>query len=150
MQLILCGNQDGRDVCLRERFELRPSGDGFDESSLENPGPDVGSPAPYDDDPVVDTPNVPWVMFLLMLLSSGWFLRPVGFDQKPGKDTVARRQRNAMLRISFFLTAWIAAFTLLPLWAATLALVGWIVKVAPGIRIVQREFQNVGPDELLG
>ena len=52
LQLILCGNQDGQDVCLRERFELRPSGDGFDVSLLEDPGPDIGSPAPTLDPPV--------------------------------------------------------------------------------------------------
>ncbi len=26
LQLILCGNQEGQDVCLRERFEIKPDG----------------------------------------------------------------------------------------------------------------------------
>ena len=52
LQLILCGNQDGRDVCLRERFELRPSGNGFEVSLLEDSGPEIGSPAPTLDPPL--------------------------------------------------------------------------------------------------
>lgn len=30
LQLILCGNDGEQDVCLRERFSLRPGSDGFD------------------------------------------------------------------------------------------------------------------------
>jgi len=58
LQLILCGNRDGQDVCLRERFEVKPSGDGFDVTHLEGAGadssgnPKVGSPAPLLDPPL--------------------------------------------------------------------------------------------------
>ncbi len=103
--------------------------------------------APHDDTPVLDARPVPWPVFLALLISNGWFLKPSGFDQRVGKDTVAARQRNAVLRIPFFIAAWIAAFAFLPLWVATLALMGWVAKVTPGIRMVNREFQNVGPSE---
>jgi hypothetical protein len=51
LQLILCGNQDGQDVCLRERFEVRPASDGFDVALLADANPEVGSPAPLLDPP---------------------------------------------------------------------------------------------------
>ena len=51
LQLILCGSQDGQEVCLRERFELRPSRDGFDVVHLTEISPDLGSPAPLLDPP---------------------------------------------------------------------------------------------------
>jgi len=52
LQLILCGDQDGQDVCLRERFEVRSASEGFDVRLLEDSTPDVGSPAPLLDPPV--------------------------------------------------------------------------------------------------
>ncbi len=57
LQLILCGSRDGQDVCLRERFEVKPSSDGFDVTHLEDVGagssqsPNSGSPAPLLDPP---------------------------------------------------------------------------------------------------
>ena len=52
LQLILCGNQDGQDVCLRERFEVEAASDGFEVTLLEDSTPDIGSPAPLLDPPV--------------------------------------------------------------------------------------------------
>ncbi len=52
LQLILCGSRDGQDVCLRERFEVKPARAGFDVTLLEDSTPDVGSPAPLLDPPV--------------------------------------------------------------------------------------------------
>jgi hypothetical protein len=42
LQLILCGQQEGQDVCLRERFEIKPDGDGFDVTHLSNESADSG------------------------------------------------------------------------------------------------------------
>ena len=52
LQLILCGNRDGQDVCLRERFEVKPGSEGFEVTLLEDSTPDVGSPAPLLDPPI--------------------------------------------------------------------------------------------------
>ena len=52
LQLILCGNADGQDVCLRERFEVKPAGESFDVTLLEDSTPDVGSAAPLLDPPI--------------------------------------------------------------------------------------------------
>ncbi len=52
LQLILCGGRDGQDVCLRERFEVKPASEGFDVTLLEDSTPTVGSAAPLLDPPV--------------------------------------------------------------------------------------------------
>ena len=103
--------------------------------------------APLDADPELDTPPVPWALFVALLVANGWFLRPVPFDQRAGEDTVPRRQRNAMLRLALFVAAWIGAALLLPLWLVALAFAGWVAKIWPGIRTVHARFQNVAPDE---
>ena len=90
---------------------------------------------------------MPWPVVISLLISNGWFLRPVGFDQRARGVPLAVRQRNAVLRIPFFIAAWVAAFTFLPLWVAVLLFAGWVTKVTPGIRRVHQLFQNVGPDE---
>ena len=51
IQLILCGNQNGHDLCLRERFALTPSGDSFEVRHLSDIEPISGSPAPLLDPP---------------------------------------------------------------------------------------------------
>ncbi len=52
-QLILCGSQEGQDVCLRERFRVRPieKEGGFDVTHVAERGPEIGSPAPLLDPP---------------------------------------------------------------------------------------------------
>ena len=104
--------------------------------------PDVS----HDDDPDLDSPSFPWPLFVTLLLANGWFLRPTPFDQRAG-GTIAARQRNAALRIPLFLAAWVAAFTFLPPWLPALALAGWVAKITPGVRMVNRRFQNVGAHE---
>ena len=53
LRLILCGIQDGQDVCLRERFLVRPIQDdgGFDVTHVADTGGEIGSPAPRLDPP---------------------------------------------------------------------------------------------------
>lgn len=115
------------------------------QAALREPAdaPDVA----LDAKPELDDAPVPWPLFIMLLLSNGWFLGPRFFDQRPGEDTVPRRQRNALLRIPFFIAAWIAAGFLLPVWVVALAFAAWVAKVAPGVRFVNEHFQNVGPNE---
>ncbi|MCH2082150.1 MAG: redoxin domain-containing protein [Saprospiraceae bacterium] len=51
IQLILCGNQEGHDLCLRERFELTPFRDSFEVRHLYDTQPISASPAPLLDPP---------------------------------------------------------------------------------------------------
>jgi hypothetical protein len=113
--------------------------------ALEEPAnaPDVA----HDDNPVLDTRPVPWPAFVTLLLANGWFLKPVPFDQRTGKNSVPRRQRNAMLRIPVFVAAWIAASMLLPFWVVALTCAAWVAKIIPGVQLINARFQNVGPDE---
>ncbi len=115
------------------------------QSALTEPldAPDV----PHDDDPVFDSKGIPWPLFIFLLLANGWFLRPVPFDQQVGGAPIAVRLRKAGIRIPIFAAAWVAAFSVLPLWIPTLALAGWIAKITPGVRTINRRFQNVGPNE---
>jgi hypothetical protein len=105
--------------------------------------PDV----PHDDNPTLDAKPTPWPVFVLLLISNGWFLRPTPFDQRVGGVPIPTRVRNAGLRIPFFFAGWIAAFIYLPVWIAGPVLLAWIAKITPGIRMLNRRFQNVGPGE---
>lgn len=51
LQLILCGSQNGQDVCLREHFQVTPSAGGFDVSHIVDGDVALGSPAPLLDPP---------------------------------------------------------------------------------------------------
>ncbi|MBW2498878.1 MAG: hypothetical protein JRF61_16490 [Deltaproteobacteria bacterium] len=46
LQLILCGSEDGQDLCLREHFEVTPNGGDFAVALVEDATPEIGSPAP--------------------------------------------------------------------------------------------------------
>jgi hypothetical protein len=107
--------------------------------------PDV----PHDDNPEYDAKPVPWPLFVSMLFANGWFMRPVPFYQRVDGPTSRERQQRAMRRIPFFFAGWVAAFVFLPLWIPTVALVGWIAKITPGVRIVKARFQEVAPGERL-
>ncbi len=107
----------------------------------------TGAPdAPMDTDPELDIPEVPWPMFVALLLANGWFLRPKFFMQREGND-LDGMSRAAIARFPLFIAAWAAAIWLLPVWAVALALAMWLAMVVPGIRIVNRRFQHFGPDE---
>ena len=51
LQLILCGQLDGQDVCLRERFVVAARGDGYDVEHLVEADDSLASPAPLMDPP---------------------------------------------------------------------------------------------------
>jgi hypothetical protein len=51
LQLILCGERGGREVCLRERFSVSEVDGAFDVTLLRDETPEVGSPAPLLDPP---------------------------------------------------------------------------------------------------
>ena len=52
LQLILCGSQNGQDVCLREHFQVTPSPGGFDVRHIVDNAFAPGSPAPLLDPPL--------------------------------------------------------------------------------------------------
>lgn len=52
LQLILCGTREGQEVCLRERFEVASTGNGFEVALTRDETPEIGSPAPLLDPPL--------------------------------------------------------------------------------------------------
>lgn len=102
------------------------------EASLAN---DQGDAA-FDEQPVLDSKGIPWVAFASLLIANGWFLRPQGFS---GPSAIAA----AALRLVAFVLAWIAGFALLPALPVAVALAAWAVYIAPQVRWVGQEFQNV-------
>ena len=52
LQLILCGEREGQEVCLRERFAVSSFTDGFEVTHVANETPEIGSAAPLLDPPV--------------------------------------------------------------------------------------------------
>ncbi len=115
------------------------------ESALREPA-DAPDALP-DANPELDSPPVPWPIFVTLLIANGWFLRPVPFDQRAGENTVPKRIRNAALRVPLFVAAWVAAGLFLPGWMVALVFAAWVVKVVPGVRLVHDRFQNVAPGE---
>jgi hypothetical protein len=98
------------------------------QAALAEPA-DAPDAAP-DDNPPLDIPEVPWPMFVAMLLANGWIVRIVGFDKKPGEDdNLERRARTAMLRIAGFAALWIAGAVLLPVWAVALLFAAWLAMI---------------------
>lgn len=51
LQLILCGHQEGQDVCLRERFHVVRGPEGLDVEHIADTDPKLGSVAPKLDPP---------------------------------------------------------------------------------------------------
>jgi len=92
--------------------------------------------ASLDTDPPLDSPGIPWPIFASLLVANGWFVSPRGFRS-------ARRVPIAGLRLLGFAGAWIAAFAWLPTLPVAAALAGWLAYIAPKLRWVGLEFQNV-------
>lgn len=96
-----------------------------------------------DDSPELDRKAPPWLLFVLILLAHGWFLRPKVFPLGRTGEKPSENPLMMIPRIVAFVVAWIAAFALLPTGWVVLGLVAWGALVSPGLVRVHREFQNV-------
>lgn len=97
----------------------------------------------HDDQPEMDSPQAPWPLFVSLLIANGWFVRPRAFAQKKGGPTPQRRLKIAALRLLVFAALWIAAFATLPTLPVAAVRAGWVAWIAPKVRWVNLEFQNV-------
>ena len=102
--------------------------------------------ADYDSTPELDAKPAPWPLFVMLLLSNGWFVKARPFDFRPGEDSVRSRQRAAMLRLPLFGLLWIALFSLAPLILAAALLLVWIAIATPAVREIYANFQDVAAD----
>lgn len=92
--------------------------------------------APLDRKPELDSRGIPWILFASLLIANGWFIRPRGFSN-------ARLLPYAAARLVAFVLGWVAAFAFLPALPVALGLAAWVAWIAPRVRWLGREFQQV-------
>jgi hypothetical protein len=98
--------------------------------------------AEFDTNPKLDSRGIPWPLFMSLLVANGWFLRPKPFPYIRGGPSAQQRVKRAMLRIPFFVAAWVLALTQLPsLWVG-IAFVAWAAWLTPRILYMGKQFQN--------
>ena len=101
--------------------------------------------AAHDDHPELDSPAIPWPLFVAALIANGWFVKPVAFEQRATGPTPLQRIKIAAMRLVGFVSLWGLAFALLPTLLVTLAFAGWVAWITPKVRWLNREFQNIAP-----
>lgn len=99
--------------------------------------------APLDSNPRLDSPGIPWALFMALLVANGWFLGPRPLTSISEDPDGQRRVGIAFLRLLVFIAAWVIALTQLPVWAVGLAFLGWVAWITPRIRSLNEEFQNL-------
>ncbi len=106
-----------------------------------------GSPEPeLDENPEFARRDLPWPMFLAILLAHGWFIRPKAFPLGRSDDVASAKVSKMPRRIAIFIAAWLAAFVLLPTTWVAVAFLIWIAIATPGIIAIHRQFQNIPAD----
>lgn len=95
---------------------------------------DAAGDAALDDDPVIDRPPPPRIVFLAGLLASGWFLGVRSMVYSPGAKTGGLRFLAVYSRWLLFFAFWGVALSVLPKLLVGLAFAGWVVWVARDIR----------------
>lgn len=106
--------------------------------------PAASRDAPLDTSPPLDSPRIPWPLFVTLLLANGNFLRPKGYAlRRQGPNDVPRRQLRALAKLALALAGAAAAFALLPSAVVLAGLAAWALAITPAIRRLNREFQNL-------
>ena len=98
--------------------------------------PEAGDAVP-DEAPPLDSRGVPWPLFCSLLIANGWVLTGRGFGGGLPQAMMAA------LRLLGFLAAWISAFSFLPTLPVAVALGAWAAFIAPKVRWLGRQFQDV-------
>ena len=98
------------------------------------PQGDGAGDAAHDDNPEIDSPAPPRLVFIAALVANGWFMGLKSFVYSPGSEPTPIRFKKAFSRWPVFIALWIAAFIFLPtLWVAA-ALVAWALWIGRDIR----------------
>ena len=105
----------------------------------------TGCDAELDHDPVMDSRGIPWPLFVSILTANGWFIKPKPFPHKPGSPRVELRILRAILRIPVFIAAWVIALMYLPPLLVGICFTAWVLWLAPKVRYINDQFQNVKP-----
>ena len=93
-----------------------------------------GFHAPLDENPEIDAPPPPKLVFIAALVANAWFLGVKSFAYSPGVESTPKRFARAFKRWPFFIALWVFAFVLLPaLWVSAAAAV-WVAWIAYDVR----------------
>lgn len=110
-----------------------------------------GVHAPLDENPEIDAPPPPKLVFIAALVANAWFLGVKSFAYSPGADSTPKRFAQAFKRWPIFIALWVLAFVLLPaIWVSAAAAL-WIAWIAYDVRAtldamdVQVEIKAAGP-----
>jgi len=93
-----------------------------------------GVHAPLDENPEVDAPPPPKVVFIAALVANAWFLGVKSFAYSPGAESTPKRFAQAFRRWPFFIALWVLAFVLLPTAWVSVAAVLWVAWIAYDVR----------------
>ena len=98
--------------------------------------------ATLDTNPRLDSRGLPWPIFVSLLTANGWFIKPKPFPYLKGGPSVGQRSKSAIIRIPFFVAAWVIALITLPgIWVGS-TLVVYALWLTPHIRYINQQFQN--------
>ena len=93
-----------------------------------------GFHAPLDENPEIDAPPPPKLVFIAALVANAWFLGVKSFAYSPGVESTPKRFARAFKRWPFFIALWVFAFVLLPaLWVSAAAAL-WVAWIAYDVR----------------
>ena len=110
-----------------------------------------GVHAPLDENPEIDAPPPPKLVFIAALVANAWFLGVKSFAYSPGAEATPKRFAKAFKRWPFFIALWVLAFVFLPAAWVSGAAVLWVAWIAYDVRAtldamdVQVEIKAAGP-----
>ena len=98
--------------------------------------------APHDDNPEIDRPPPPRLLFFAAVIANGWFLRAKSFLYSPGVESVPTRFKAAFSRWLLFVLVWVLALVFAPTPLVGLAFSGWLVWIGLDLRRVQSDMDT--------
>ena len=103
---------------------------------------DEKADAALDTTPKLDARGIPWPLFMSLLVANGWFIKPRPFPYVKGGPSAQTRAKSALVRIPFFVAAWVLALAVLPSLVVGAAFVAWAAWLTPHVRFINSQFQN--------
>jgi hypothetical protein len=93
-----------------------------------------GVHAPLDENPQIDAPPPPKLVFIAALIANAWFLGVKSFAYSPGAEETPKRFAKAFKRWPFFIALWVLAFVFLPAAWVSAAATLWVAWIAYDVR----------------
>jgi hypothetical protein len=93
-----------------------------------------GAHAPLDENPQIDAPPPPKLVFIAALIANAWFLGVKSFAYSPGAEETPKRFEKAFKRWPFFIALWVLAFVFLPAAWVSAAATLWVAWIAYDVR----------------